>query len=124
MSNDWDFYCVPCEERCGLQDLNHCERELLAVLKHRAAIEALGPALKDIDSLGYSMMADGSFPDVVNFFAKHSGHEVRVRSEYGYFYGQCSDRVRCASCGNHHHCTLTEGHVGPHHNDAVKETEP
>ena len=119
MSEDWDFYCTRCEERCGLHDLNHAEKQLREVLKHRDAIKALVPALEAIDDT-YMMLREGTLPTVARFFAKHDGHEVKIRSEYGHFYGQCSDRVRCR-CGHDHHCVLEEGHAGEHENPNVKD---
>ena len=47
-------------------------------------------------------------------FAKHQGHKLKPRDEYGRWYDQCRDFVRCAECGHTENCALKEKHDGPH----------
>jgi hypothetical protein len=49
------------------------------------------------------------------WFAKHAGHRVVVRDEYGGIMGDCGSWFGCDVCGHKgKRCVLPEGHDGEH----------
>lgn len=48
----------------------------------------------------------------VAWYKAHSGHELRVRDEYGRLDGQCRDRITCGHCLTPKNCVLIAGHEG------------
>lgn len=88
MSCYWRIECTDCKAEM-LGRVNHGERWLLDLLRHREALESiartLGAVLKDAD---VALWFDGSSEYCGCIFrwevwAQHAGHRVRVVSEYG-----------------------------------------
>ena len=115
MSNYWRIVCAQCEDSVG--HVNHGERRLLDVMRFRAAIEAFGKAQREgmPDDLHIEWGSSGEdWANMPMFFATHSGHELRVRDEYGTFSGNCYERFRCPMCATSHPCGLPLEHDGDH----------
>lgn len=113
MSCDYDFFCVDCEEHCGLGDLNHAGEQLTEVLRHRDALAGLAAALGPLNS-DRELMQSYHVARMAKFFAGHVGHRVRVRDEYGGFFDDCCEHVACGECGSSYRCVLKQGHDGQH----------
>ena len=110
MSTDYDLYCVNCKCDAAI-NWNRGAADLASALKMRPALEAIGTAVANDDMAWRTInTVDNVF---TSFFARHVGHEVRVRSEYGEFYTDCNARIPCV-CGTTRYCVLPEKHVGEH----------
>ena len=48
------------------------------------------------------------------WFARHKGHDIVARNEYGDYCGDCNELLKCGSCGAPHHCRRPAGHDGAH----------
>lgn len=53
-------------------------------------------------------------PFDVAWFAKHAGHDLVVRDEYGAFVDECSEWLFCECCGRHQRCRHPKNHEGVH----------
>lgn len=111
MSCHFDLWCKTCEDDAGLH-INHGERRLLDLLKHRAAFEGLTDAA--IDAYAEASTEGRVDTDALRFFPRHKGHEVVVRDEYGRESGRCGEWVDCPTCGHAQPCALKAGHEGGH----------
>lgn len=115
MSTDWNVHCMDCNETHTFDDANHRDVEMAALCKHAAAIAALVPLMEDVTSRGVDLDLGlyGYGRIEPRWFAKHLGHRLVPRSEYGDFMDQCSEYIECV-CGNRKRCTLTPNHDGDH----------
>ena len=113
MSCDWNVYCRTCNEEHSFNDANHMEQEMAALVKHAGAIAALAPLF---DESQWIEMNLGRHWGTISprWFAKHLGHDLIPRDEYGRFLDKCPEWVKCGKCGANHHCTLAYGHEGDH----------
>ncbi len=108
MSNDWNFYCVTCDAHGPFSDWNHGEDHLRDLLPHLTRIAMLeGSGLRVETENGPSSWG------LLEFAVKHHTHDVRIRSEYGYFYEDCAKHVPCPTCGHTERCKLKNEHEGP-----------
>lgn len=115
MSAFWDVECIDCNESLGLHG-NHQERGANAIAADAARL-ALVPGIRvnayhyyDFSNEGNGL--DATFP--TDFFAKHKGHDIRARNEYGALSNVCKTWVACAHCGRTGDCNLEPGHHGGH----------
>jgi hypothetical protein len=116
MSTDWHLFCATCEEDgWGYgADLNHRNLALKALIPHMTLFAAVGRAGFDIDPESFDFYGSGT-RGLAAWAAKHDGHRIRVKSEYGAFDDECSEWIHCPACGHQDmRCTLPEGHDGPH----------
>ena len=115
MSCDWDVWCLDCEEGLGLSDWNHKSDAMLDIIRARDALAALADVRPDAYASGFEYW--GSYKDLVpvGFFAKHRGHRLIPRDEYGQCLDECGETIVCSHCklGNSR-CRLPEKHEGPH----------
>lgn len=117
MSCDWHIRCVTCGDTHRFDDANHMDEAMSALIRHRDAIAALVPLLREphvdiVFSLGLGNRCDEWRIDPA-WFAKHAGHELRPIDEYGCLLGQCGEHVRCGECSSWHLCALEHGHAPP-----------
>jgi hypothetical protein len=88
------------------------EEEMFAIIRHASAIAGLATLLEVTNvqlQLGYH---NGSIDAV--WFAKHLGHDLIPRDEYGRCADRCGEYVRCAHCVANHRCALPLGHADEH----------
>lgn len=126
MSNHYDLACATCaDSRCGF-DVNHGGEGFAELLRARPQLTALGRWLRDREATKSQWRIDGSgtktgvYADAAIFLAKHEGHDVYVRDEYGHRFDECSSAIDCASCGHRDYCHRPVGHDGEH----AKERAP
>jgi hypothetical protein len=113
MSTAWDVWCVGCGEGAGITVTNYVEG-VAELIRQKHAIASLLPA-KDA---GVEVEVKPWFCNHVPiaWFAKHAGHELRPKDEYGRFDGACREHVDCPSCGRVFSCAKDRGHEEPHAN--------
>lgn len=125
MSTYWDVHCRTCDEGLGLY-LNHEEETMHWLISQRDALAAFG---RDFDRAGASgrwgygevRLGDDASVDC-EWFAKHAGHDLVPRDEYGGYADRCGHYwVKCGECGKQSRCLLPLGHSGEH---ATKERAP
>lgn len=118
MSTDWDVWCVDCDKPVtDFCDANHEEKYMLQVIAAAPALAALGLA----DPSARVVLDDrGDYLTLkARPFAEHEGHRLKPKDEYGRWYDQCREHVRCSDCGRSDNCVLKEGHDGGHSRQAV-----
>lgn len=81
MSCDWDILCRTCDSRHGFSDANHCDDVMRHLIRHREAIAALAPLLRDAPESVEFKLYYGSIDAA--WFAKHTGHDLVPIDEYG-----------------------------------------
>ena len=93
---------------CG--NINHGALYLKAIIPCLPAIATLDRCEAISVRLEYG---DGG--DITGFAVRHWQHmnNVRVIDEYGAFYDECSERIRCV-CGHDELCALPDKHEGEH----------
>lgn len=111
MSCDFDVFCLDCNANLGLQDWNRRSNEVQALIANAPAIAALAPLARSGFTLEHF---DRNVP--IEFFAKHLGHRLLPRDEYGGFLDECGAQFAClGACGNHWlTCRLVRDHEGQH----------
>lgn len=124
MSTDWDVYCRTCNEEYGFGDANRRDAEMRALAKHAAAIAAIGRILDEVGQespvlagalrLHTSCIVYGDPPLNTSWFAKHAGHDLVARNEYGRCDDECGEWFDCAGCRHRAACSLPKGHAGEH----------
>lgn len=105
MSCDWDVFCVDCQESLGIDNANHRDELMRWLVLQRDVIAAI-PGWLSVEYDDYRIDTQ--------WFAKHAGHRLSPRDEYGYLDTQCRDDSICAHCGHRGHCLLEDGHEGEH----------
>lgn len=82
MSEDWDIYCRTCDDNHGFNDANHREDLMWFLIDHSSVIAALDPVVN-----GRECIELKCFYGRINseWFAKHLGHDLVPKSEYGDF---------------------------------------
>lgn len=121
MSCHWDIRCVDCGEDHGFHDMNHAERRMLALIRHRHAIADLQALARDPEARVWLVFEFCEIQIDPAFFNKHRWHQLRPVNEYGRLEGDCFERVPCPQCGRSHPCRLPDGHEAegtPHQMDA------
>jgi hypothetical protein len=115
MSNYWDLGCITCDEKLEIH-ANHGAEAILTLVAAAPHIARLGTAcpVAEISLASFNIYAERATLVSAQWFAKHSGHELSPKSEYGYYYKECSDSVRCGSCGTSLKCVLLKDHEGLH----------
>lgn len=104
--------------QCGVEagiDANHGGAELVALLRLRPEAEAFAEKIESgREAHKACFWEQWEAPRWARWLAAHKGHEVKVFSEYGYAFDQCSERVDCETCRTMHVCALPLDHEGPH----------
>ena len=117
MSCDWDVYCRTCDESLGLPDMNHDDHKMRALIAYAPQLAALAPLMNEQHSFELNATYGRAAIDC-GFFAKHLGHDLVPRDEYGQCDDTCHELIRCACghprCGGQWNCNLKKGHEGPH----------
>lgn len=113
MSEKWDIYCVDCDKEHDAGETNHMHMEIVKAVLHSNAIAGLADFANDVN---YFQLDIGRFAHLnPAWFAKHRGHKLVPRSEYGDIDGKCNKRVECSTCGSdYYHCILDADHKGEH----------
>ena len=106
MSNRFDLYCVPCKQGAGFR-WNHGAKELTEAWRHRDTFAKLAEASRVMD-FEFQFLCETSGD--LAFFAAHRDHDVRARSEYGAFFGDCTGFWTCGTCDAQHNCGKPAGH--------------
>ena len=108
MSCDWDVWCTTCDVGLGL-DWSHGEHACLALIEQRDELAHMASLnLLDID-----VRVNGSHIDI-GWFARHAGHALVPRDEYGRLFGQCGLDFGCPTCKHSERCRRPKGHDGDH----------
>lgn len=108
MSTYWHVACRTCNEVHSFNDANHQD-----VLMSRIA--KLAPLLATLTELDGDVELTTQYgPIDVWWFARHKGHDIVARNEYGDYCGDCNELLKCGSCGAPHHCRRPAGHDGAH----------
>lgn len=119
MSCDWDVWCETCKDSLGLNDNNHGEDYVRDLLRIASTLADLGDAAAIVEKeAGEGVVVGGFYSSSYHrfnpvWFARHRGHDLRCKNEYGQFDTQCTERVLCPF-GWHHDCELENGHAGAH----------
>ena len=92
------------------ESVNHGEDELVLLIKIFDSLCDLIPVLQEIevDLTRYNCY----FIDTEEF-VKHKGHNIGVKSEYGYLLDDCNKEYRCDACGAIERCRRKKEHDGP-----------
>ena len=121
MSTDWGIGCRTCRD-AGLPreghftgEWNNCrDTDALAVICSAAPVLARLPL--DLDAhLTFESFSCSSdpFTGLMRFIRNHVGHVLAPMSEYGEFFDQCRQSIRCGTCHGPGCCALTLRHEGP-----------
>ncbi len=95
---------MDCEDSAPISDANHADRAMLDIIANRDAIAALAPVGAEVKILGYWISPE--------WFAKHAGHRLIPRDEYGRCLDECGKDMRCGACPATYRCRLPEKHDG------------
>lgn len=82
MSEDWEIYCRTCDDTHGFDDANHREDLMWFLIAHAKEIAAVDPVVNGGEGIELKCFYGCLRPE---WFAKHLGHDLVPRSEYGYF---------------------------------------
>lgn len=108
MSCDYHVYCRSCSEQHPFMDANHGDRLMHHLIRHAAAIAALVPLIHESpESIDFRVFYGHIDP---SWFARHLGHDLCVRDEYGKIDGTCGKRFDCPGCNTPHYCCRPMGH--------------
>ena len=112
MTTDYDLFCRTCGSAAHFDNVSNQETmfEVRDEMKAFAAAEDVEQYVGELD------MGRGVFRKPCGFFswcAKHLGHDVVVRDEYGVDHDKCESRTVCPCCGQSARCVLAHEHVGP-----------
>lgn len=117
MSTDWDIACKTCgpTHRLGVEDANHADDSMRAIIRLAPHLAALGKAA----DVGYINVVGADLPRHngnlnLTFFVTHEGHELAPIDEYGRWDGQCWERFQCPCCKHTEQCQMESGHTGDH----------
>lgn len=118
MSCDWDIRCVDCGADAGIDNANHGDDLMRAIVacapELKTAIEKLWryDRFLDID------LRISSHHVSLDFLVQHGGHRLRPVDEYGRFDTPCGATFRCPRCGVDVACSDRE-HPGKFHGHYV-----
>ncbi len=116
MSKYWDVHCRTCNEYLGLHG-NHQEVpacRIAATADTLAAVAKLMPGLTIDVSRSFEFYGETGNEISVDWFAKHAGHDIAARNDYGEFANECNAAVVCPACGDRGTCRLPANHDGDH----------
>lgn len=115
MSTYWDVYCVDCKEGLGLHG-NHAEAGANQIVQAAGALADFHKACPgiSIDPAQFDLYTERGMVDPA-WFAKHTGHRIVARNEYGAISNQCGSHETCTKCGHWFTCNRSPGHTGEHH---------
>src|SRR5688572_30523283 len=82
MSCDWDVFCADCEEHHGFSDANHAELDMFDLIDNKDALAAFGRDFVHPRSMLFEVKCSWGWVNC-EWFAKHAGHKLVARSEYG-----------------------------------------
>lgn len=95
MRKDWSIWCVDCSSEHGFNDANHQEELMHEIIGYREIIASMAPMMGNINGLRFGFLDRSGYGDVdAGWFAKHAGHHLVARSEYGDI-----SEEKCACCG-------------------------
>lgn len=112
MGTSYKIHCLDCDDSAWIE--NGRRWGLAALLKARSAIETLisvGLADERFDDLSLRSVNLGTDELDLLWFRNHVGHNLRVRSEYGEYEGDCNEP---GPANEYKPCTHPEKHSGPH----------
>jgi hypothetical protein len=114
MSTYWDVHCLDCNEGLGLH-ANHAEDGMNRIVQAAGALADFAKACPgiSIDAAQFDLYTERGMVDPA-WFAKHRGHRIVARNEYGAISNQCGFRGTCTKCGHWFTCNRTPGHEGDH----------
>lgn len=115
MSTHWHVYCLDCKTEHEFLDANHEAAVMALLCKHAAAIAALAPLFEEYSGIGADLELRVFYGRVDPiWFAKHAGHRLVPRNEYGGFLETCDAMFACKCCGSNLYCKLPPSHEGEH----------
>ena len=114
MCTSYHVFCVTCQQPCDLdRDGSRGEELMRTLIEHRATVEGLSALLNDAGG-ELDGLTSYSYGHVdAHWFARHVGHELKVRNEYGVLDGECAEYWKC-QCSAQHRCKKPIGHDGEH----------
>ncbi len=118
MSNYWDLWCLDCDERHGFDNLNRENKKLAALSRHAQAIATLLPLHNepDVDLEVHARYSDARID--IPWFAKHAGHRLAPKDEYGRQQDECGEYFSDCACGHRGKtCARPYKHDGSHSTD-------
>lgn len=116
VSCDWNIYCRTCDETHAFNDANRLEAEMHVLIKYAAQIAALAPVQNECGvDVQFGFYSYGSIEP--SWFARHLGHDLVPRDEYGRCADQCAEDVVCEHCGHRSRCARKLNHLGSHAQD-------
>lgn len=112
MSCDWRIWCLDCEDEHYFSDANHQEDLMRQIIEIAPQLAALG---KTFVGAGGDAWVETYYGRVdTRWFAKHEGHRLVPRTEYGRNSDECGEKVKCLFCDADHRCRLPPSHAGAH----------
>lgn len=118
MSTYWHVACRTCDEIHPFNDANHQDVFMSRVAKLAPLLATLGPLDGDVELTTQYGRID------VWWFARHKGHDIVARNEYGAYCGDCNELFKCGGCGTRRHCQMPVGHDGAHGLRAPAQDNP
>lgn len=118
MSTYWDLACQDCDDVFEIHANHAAEKiqDLINDLPTIAAAAKLAPQLTLHLDDAYNIYGESgrevSLATLGAWLAKHDGHRLAPKNEYGDFAGDCCKQVACAACGHSKRCRLDRGHPG------------
>lgn len=108
MSEYWDLHCETCDSRFGV-DVKSGNDALRVLWDNRLALISIHrQSYGRVDiCVDYNISVDH------DWLQQHVDHDVRVKSEYGYYDTDCGEIDAC-SCGTRGWCRLKMNHDGQH----------
>lgn len=126
MSCHYDVYCLDCDDNLGIQDANHRNKEMHALIKLAPAIVAFKRVMdREEDAFQDSGLEIevtilwGKRLDL-KWFVQHEGHALMVRDEYGHLHDECGAYFNCEACNHRERCQRPARHDGPHSKERDK----
>lgn len=113
MSTYYDLVCVEHGEALGFH-WNHGGDQLAVLAKSLDTWAGVDPALVS-EILNYvNWMAEQgpSLEELIEYARRHRGCTVKPKDEYGRWFDQCQERIRCSECGKSDNCVLDNNHEG------------
>jgi hypothetical protein len=108
MSCAWDVKCITCDVEMKMA-VNDGVEFMRLLIKNAEVIAALDK-IRGIPPWSIELeSACGSVNTA--FIAEHCGHELVPFNEYGQRADECSQYVRCNTCGSQMRCVLPPDHV-------------
>ncbi len=108
MSEYWDLHCETCDSRFGV-DAKSGNDALRVLWDNRLVLISIhGQSCGRV-----SICVDYNNSVDFDWLQQHADHDVRVKSEYGYYDTDCGDIAAC-SCGLSSWCRREMNHEGHH----------